>query len=127
MSDHLMDMWYFAATSAELKPGKQLRRVILGEPVLVPWADRGWALFMGAVTLSGGMVLYGLGSRVVPAAQMALLANIEVLLGPLLVWLVLGETAGQHVFLGGSILLVAVILNGILGARRPARPASTVA
>ena len=99
----------------------------LSEPLLVPWADRGWALFMGAVTLSGGMVLYGLGSRVVPAAQMALLANIEVLLGPLLVWLVLGETAGSHVVLGGAILVIAVILNGVAGARRPLVRASTVA
>ncbi len=90
----------------------------LGEPLRVPWADRSWAFGMGAVTLAGGMILYSRGSRVVPAAQMALLANIEVLLGPLLVWLVLGETAGRHVFLGGAILLVAVTLNAVAGARR---------
>lgn len=89
----------------------------------VPLGDRGWAIFMGAVTLAGGMILYSRGSRVVPAAQMALLANIEVLLGPLLVWLVLGETAGRHVFLGGAILVVAVTLNGVAGARRHHRVA----
>lgn len=33
MSDLLKDMWYFAATSAELKAGAQFRREILGEPV----------------------------------------------------------------------------------------------
>lgn len=31
----LLDCWYFAATSAELKPGAQFRRMILGEPVLL--------------------------------------------------------------------------------------------
>jgi phenylpropionate dioxygenase-like ring-hydroxylating dioxygenase large terminal subunit len=31
----LLDLWYFAATSAELKPGKQFRRDILGEPVML--------------------------------------------------------------------------------------------
>jgi phenylpropionate dioxygenase-like ring-hydroxylating dioxygenase large terminal subunit len=31
----LRDCWYFAATSAELKAGKQFRRMILGEPVLL--------------------------------------------------------------------------------------------
>ncbi len=104
-----------------------------GEPLAVPLPDRAWALFMGAVTLSGGMLLYSHGSRVVPAAQMALLANIEVLLGPLLVWLVLGETAGRHVFLGGAVLVVAVTLNGLAGARqhraaqRAVGPAETVA
>ncbi|MBT9446811.1 MAG: aromatic ring-hydroxylating dioxygenase subunit alpha [Hyphomonadaceae bacterium] len=35
MTDDLKDMWYFAATSAELKPGAQFRRVMLDEPVLL--------------------------------------------------------------------------------------------
>jgi phenylpropionate dioxygenase-like ring-hydroxylating dioxygenase large terminal subunit len=34
-SDLLKDLWYFAATSAELKPGAQFRREILGEPVML--------------------------------------------------------------------------------------------
>jgi drug/metabolite transporter (DMT)-like permease len=51
------------------------------------------------------MVLYTLGSRVVPAAELALLSNIEVMLAPLWVWLFLGETASANTFLGGAILL----------------------
>ena len=70
---------------------------------------------MGAVTLSGGMVLYTLGSRVVPAAELALLSNIEVMLAPVWVWLVLGETASATTLLGGGILLA----RG--GAERPRR------
>jgi phenylpropionate dioxygenase-like ring-hydroxylating dioxygenase large terminal subunit len=35
MTELLRDLWYFAATSAELKPGKHFRREILGEPVLL--------------------------------------------------------------------------------------------
>jgi phenylpropionate dioxygenase-like ring-hydroxylating dioxygenase large terminal subunit len=31
----LLDLWYFAATSDELKPGSQFRREILGEPVML--------------------------------------------------------------------------------------------
>jgi phenylpropionate dioxygenase-like ring-hydroxylating dioxygenase large terminal subunit len=34
-ADLLKDLWYFAATSAELKPGHQFRREILGEPVML--------------------------------------------------------------------------------------------
>ena len=48
---------------------------------------------MGAVLLALGMVLYTLGSRVVPAAELTLLSMVEVMLGPLWVWLFLGETA----------------------------------
>lgn len=90
----------------------------MGQTLAVPPADALWAMAMGAVTLSGGMVLYELGSRVVPAAESALLSNIEVMLAPLWVWLFLGETASAATFMGGAILLVAVTMNGVSGARR---------
>ena len=35
LQDVLTDSWYLAATSHELKPGKQFRRVILGEPIML--------------------------------------------------------------------------------------------
>ena len=35
MTDLLRDLWYFAATSAELKRGKMFRREILGEPIVL--------------------------------------------------------------------------------------------
>lgn len=95
----------------------------MGQPLAVPRADALWAMTMGAVTLSGGMVLYELGSRVVPAAESALLSNIEVMLAPLWVWLFLNETASPATFMGGAILLVAVTMNALSGTRRAtARP-----
>jgi phenylpropionate dioxygenase-like ring-hydroxylating dioxygenase large terminal subunit len=57
---HLTDMWYFAATSAEVRAGAQFRRVILGEPVLVGRTQGGQAFAMRdicphrAVPLSAG-------------------------------------------------------------------------
>ena len=90
----------------------------IGQTLAVPVPDALWSMLMGAVTLSGGMVLYTMGSKVVSAAELALLSNIEVMLAPLWVWLVLGETASANTFLGGAILLVAVAFNGLAGARR---------
>lgn len=90
----------------------------LGQTLAVPLPDALWSMAMGAGTLSGGMVLYTLGSRVVPAAELALLSNIEVMLAPLWVWLFLNETASAATFMGGAILLVAVTMNGLSGARR---------
>lgn len=92
----------------------------LGQPLAVPVPDALWAIAMGAGTLSGGMVLYTLGARVIPAGKMALLSNIEVVLSPIFVWLVLGETASANTFLGGAVLLAAVTVNGVIGARRAA-------
>jgi len=91
--------------------------------IAVPARDAALAALMGAVALAGGMILYTLGSRVVPAAEATLLSLIEVMLGPLWVWMLLGETASGATLTGGAILLVAVALNAVSGLRRTARPA----
>jgi drug/metabolite transporter (DMT)-like permease len=90
----------------------------VGQPLTVPVPDLLWCALMGVVTLSGGMILYTLGSRVVPAAELTLLSNTEVMLAPFWVWLLLGETASPATFLGGAILLVAILFNALSGARR---------
>ena len=88
-----------------------------GTPILPSAWDIGVATALGAVILGLGMTLYTLGSRVIPAADLTLLSLIEVLLGPLWVFLVLGETASANTFIGGGVLLVAVALNAVTGAR----------
>jgi len=89
-----------------------------GGTLAAPLPDALWALFMGAGILAGGMVLYTLGSRVVPAAELTLLSMIEVLLAPVWVWLLLGETASAATFLGGALVLAAIAGNALTGARR---------
>jgi DME family drug/metabolite transporter len=97
--------------------------LLAGTSLAVPVPDALWAMGMGAVLLSGGMVLYTLGSRVVPAADLALLTMIEVMLAPVWVWLALGETASRATLTGGVFILAALAMNGLLGARRPVAPA----
>lgn len=93
---------------------------VQGGTLSAPLPDILWAVAMGAGILAGGMVLYTLGSRVVPAAELTLLSMIEVLLGPVWVWLLMGETASPGTFLGGAILLVAIAGNALSGTRRRA-------
>lgn len=90
-----------------------------GEPVLVSPHDTTTAILIGAVILALGMVMYTLGSTVIPAAELTLLSLIEVLLGPVWVFLFLGETASANTFIGGGVLLAAVVLNAVMGARAP--------
>jgi drug/metabolite transporter (DMT)-like permease len=91
---------------------------VRGETIWVPPHDIAVAMTMGAVLLASGMVLYTLGSRVVPAADLALLSMVEVMLGPVWVWLFLNETATGGTLLGGVILLAAIAGNALSGARR---------
>ncbi len=94
--------------------------VLWGEEFIVPARDIGISLAIGAVILAIGMVLYTTGSRVIPAAELTLFSLIEVMLAPLWVWLLLGETASSGTFVGGAILLAAVAFNAVAGAQRRA-------
>ncbi|MDP4034289.1 MAG: DMT family transporter [Pseudorhodobacter sp.] len=97
-----------------------------GEALIVPLSDIAIAMTMGAVQLAVGMALYTLGSRVIPAAELTLLSMVEVLLAPVWVWLLLGETATAGTFAGGAILMLAVAGNALSGMRRkPLAPPMT--
>jgi drug/metabolite transporter (DMT)-like permease len=96
---------------------------LMDAALVVPRPDLLWSLFMGAVTLAGGMVLYTLGSRVVPAADLTLISLLEVMLAPLLVWIVLGEGASRATMIGGVFVLGAVLMNATGRARGAPVPA----
>lgn len=92
-----------------------------GQEAVPPLWDIGVAAAMGAVILAVGMGLYTLGSRGLRAAEATLLSLVEVMLAPVWVWLMLGETASRATFLGGAVVLAAVVLNAGLGARAALR------
>lgn len=92
-----------------------------GQALAIPASDLMWCAVMGVVTMSGGMVLYTFGSRVVPSAELTLLSNTEVLLAPVWVWLILGETASPGTLVGGGIVLAAILVNALAGMRRSTR------
>lgn len=96
--------------------------VIGGLPLVLSQNDAGIALSMGIFQVGAGLILYTLGSRSLPAAELTLLSLAEVVLGPVWVWLFLGETAGVNTLLGGAILLAAIAGNAISGMRRKPPP-----
>jgi drug/metabolite transporter (DMT)-like permease len=72
---------------------------------------------MGAVQLTLGLLLFTWGSRSVPAAQLTLIALVEPVFSPLWAWLVAGELPPVLTFAGGAIILGAIVLQTLLGAR----------
>jgi len=84
----------------------------------VPLNDIGIAMSMGVFQVGAGLVLYTIGSRTVPAAELTLLSLAEVVLGPFWVWLVLGEILTINTIIGGMVLLVAIAGNALSGQRR---------
>lgn len=95
---------------------------VLGLSLVLSLRDGIVAMGMGVFQVGAGLILYTLGSRSLPAAELALLSLAEVLLAPLWVWLILGETASAYTLLGGAVLLVAIAGNALSGKRRKPPP-----
>lgn len=94
-----------------------------GYTFAIPLRDIGIAFGLGVGQIGIGLSLYTHGSRSVPAAELALLSMTEVLLGPLWVWLFLGEQAALATLLGGAVLMLAIGYNALSGLRRKPLPA----
>lgn len=90
----------------------------LGLPFVLSPRDGGISIGMGIFQVGAGLVLYTLGSRKLPAAELTLLSLAEVLLGPFWVWLFLGEDASIRTLIGGVLLLAAITGNALSGSRR---------
>ncbi len=67
------------------------------------------ALGFGQIGL--GLALLTIGARLLPAAEIALLSLLEVVLGPLWVWLVVSERPSATTLAGGVIVIAAVVVQ----------------
>ena len=88
-----------------------------GDGIAVSPTTRSLPVAMGVFQLGLGLVLITLGSRSVPAAELSLLTMAEVVLAPLWVYLVFGETAGTLTLAGGALLLAAIAGDALTGLR----------
>jgi len=71
---------------------------------------------MGCVQLGVGCLLFTAASRTLSATELGLLALLEPILGPLWVWLLLGEHPGAYALAGGALVLSAVVVNQLMAA-----------
>lgn len=79
-----------------------------------------WLVLFGAGQIGIGLILLTIGARLIPAAQVALISLLEVVLGPLWVWLADGERPGTATIVGGAIVVAAVVLQAREAATRRA-------
>jgi drug/metabolite transporter (DMT)-like permease len=64
---------------------------------------------MGSVQMGLSQLCFAAGARLIPAAEVALITLLEVVLGPMWVWLVNGEIPARATLIGGTIVLLAVV------------------
>ena len=71
-------------------------------------------LLIGAsVVLPVALALLTLGPRYLPAPEVAMLTLLETVIGPVWVWLVIGEEPGIRTLLGGSVVVAALFCHAL--------------
>ncbi len=68
-------------------------------------------VLLGAGQIGLGLAFVTIGARLIPAAEVALITLLEVVLGPLWVWLALAERPATATLVGGAIVIAAVALQ----------------
>jgi drug/metabolite transporter (DMT)-like permease len=83
----------------------------MAEPFSIATTDILWLALFGLVTQGGGLGIYTMGARRLPSAQAALLSASEVPMSPLWVWIFFQEVPVQETFIGGGLVLAAILWN----------------
>jgi drug/metabolite transporter (DMT)-like permease len=73
--------------------------------------DLAWLAALGIGQIGLGFALLTIGARLIPAAQVGLITLLEVVLGPVWVWLALDERPGTLTLVGGTIVVAAIVLQ----------------
>lgn len=94
---------------------------LIALPFALPFSatprDLGLLAFLGVTQLGLPCMLLVLASRALLAPEIALLGLLEVVLGPLWVWLGAGEEPGGATLVGGAIVLAALAANELAAIR----------
>ncbi len=92
--------------------------------------DLALVVLLGVGQMGLGLAFLTIGARLIPAAEVALITLLEVVLGPLWVWIALSERPSTATLVGGAIVIAAVVLQAggdepdVVGAGLPAEQAS---
>jgi drug/metabolite transporter (DMT)-like permease len=89
----------------------------LSEPFYLVTKDILFLTAIGAVVLPVPLALMTVAPKLIPPAEVGLIMLLETFLGPFWVWLALGERPGGETILGGSILVLTLVVHAIAGLR----------
>lgn len=89
----------------------------LGDGLTVTFADFIRCTILGVVQIGIGSVLFAAASQFVPAAELTLYALGEPVLAPIWTWLAVGEVPVLATFIGGALILIALVVQTTGGSR----------
>lgn len=101
-----------------------LASALLASPSAVSGVDLGILALMGGAQLPLALVLIAaIGTRYLPAPEVGLLMLGETILGPVWVWLVVGEQPAPLALVGACIVVATLVAHSALGVRAARLPA----
>ena len=89
-------------------------------PDQVDGKDLALLVGLGIGQIGLGLIFLTIGARLIPAAEVALITLLEIVLGPLWVWIALGERPSATTLIGGAIVLAAVVIQAVGEPEEPA-------
>jgi drug/metabolite transporter (DMT)-like permease len=113
-----------AAAKLDLVPAVMLGGAlscVIALPFALPFdataRDIALLAFLGVTQLGLPCMLLVIASRTLLAPEIALIGLLEVVLGPLWVWLAVGEEPGRATLIGGAVVIAALIANELAAVR----------
>jgi drug/metabolite transporter (DMT)-like permease len=97
---------------------------IWADPSSATAGDLALLALFGSGQLGVGLLLFTAGARLIPVAEASLIGVLECVLGPLWVWLAVGEQPGAFSLIGGAVILSALIAHTVADLVRPPEPPS---
>ena len=82
-------------------------------PMAMPLAGWSWLAINGLVVIPLATALMAVGPRYLPSAEVAMFFLLDTVLTPLWVWLVFSEVPSLHSFIGGIIVIAALLAHSV--------------
>jgi drug/metabolite transporter (DMT)-like permease len=95
----------------------------LADPTGTTARDLALLTFFGVGQFGAGFLLFMAGARLIPVAQSSLIGMLEIVLGPLWVWLALNERPGAASLAGGVLIVAALLVSTVVDLVAPRRDA----
>jgi drug/metabolite transporter (DMT)-like permease len=97
-------------------------------PGQIGGSDLALIALLGVTQIGLGLAFLTMAARLIPAAEVALITLLEVVLGPLWVWLALSEHPSTATLAGGVVVIAAVVLQAVPASRsyQPRRSSSAL-
>jgi drug/metabolite transporter (DMT)-like permease len=92
--------------------------VAMGAGPPVP-GDVSLVVLQGAILIPGAIALLGTAPRYISSPEVMLIMRLEMVLGPLWVWLIVGEPPTAAALVAGAVILATLTIHTLMGLREP--------